>query len=51
MEQLDRVKERKDKFISRLFMIKLELFFEQPENYFHKCVHCHQLYTIGQAEV
>jgi hypothetical protein len=32
-------------------MVKLELFFEDSENYFHKCKHCHSLFTLNQADV
>jgi hypothetical protein len=40
VELLESLKDKKDKLRSKLFMKKLELLFEVPENLLHRCVHC-----------
>lgn len=45
LDQLDSLKERKDKLVSRLFMKKLELLLEKEKNYLYKCAYCKKLFT------
>jgi len=40
LDQLDALKERKDKLVSRLFMKKLEILLEKEKNYLYKCACC-----------
>ena len=40
VEVLESLKDKKDKLRSKLFMKKLELLFEVPENLLHRCIHC-----------
>lgn len=49
-EQLDDVKDRKDKLVSRLFMKKIEELMEDENNSFNRCVYCNKLYTNDQHE-
>ena len=50
LEALDMLKDKKDKLKSKIYMKKLELLFEQPENMLHRCVNCNSLFTMGQRE-
>lgn len=50
VEVLENIKDKKDKLRSKLFMKKLEILFEVPDNLLHRCVHCNQLFTMGQRE-
>jgi hypothetical protein len=45
---LDSLRDKKDKLKSKLFMKKLELLFEFPENVLDRCVHCNELFTQNQ---
>lgn len=45
LETLDSMKDKRDKLQSKLFMKKLELVFDKPENLLTRCVHCSQLFT------
>lgn len=45
LETLDAMKDKRDKLQSKLFMKKLELVFDKPENLLTRCVHCNQLFT------
>jgi hypothetical protein len=40
LETLDSLKDKRDKLQSKLFMKKLELVFDKPENLLTRCVHC-----------
>jgi len=51
LDILDTLKERKDKFVSRLFMKKLELLLEKEHNYLFKCAFCGELFTKKQCKV
>ena len=50
LEDLEALKDKKDKLTSKLFMKKLELLFEDETNMLHRCVYCNQLYTVKQRE-
>ena len=45
LEELDQMKDKKDKLTSKLYMKKLELLFEDEANMLHRCVYCDSLYT------
>ena len=51
LDQLDNLKERKDKLVSRLFMKKLEILLEKEKNYLYKCAYCQKLFTKEQRKV
>jgi hypothetical protein len=48
VEELDELKDRKDKLISRLYMKKLELMLSDESNTLFRCVYCNKLYTRAQ---
>ena len=50
LETLDKLVDRKDKLQSKLFMKKLELVFDKPENLLNRCVYCNELFTKSQIE-
>jgi hypothetical protein len=50
IELLEGLKDKKDKLRSKLYMKKLELLFEIPDNMLHRCVHCNELFTMKQRE-
>jgi hypothetical protein len=50
LEELDNLKDKKDKLTSKLYMKKLELLFEDEANMLNRCVYCNQLYTSSQRE-
>lgn len=50
LEELDDLKDKKDKLTSKLFMKKLELQFEDENNMVQRCVYCNSLYTNSQRE-
>ncbi|KAG2393393.1 hypothetical protein C9374_006924 [Naegleria lovaniensis] len=47
---LDEVKDKKDKILSKLFMKKLEMLLEEEENTLYKCQHCQTMFTKSQLE-
>lgn len=49
-EQLDEVKDRKDKLVSKIYMKKLEELLEDENNILSRCVYCNNLYTASQNE-
>ena len=49
-EQLDEVKDRKDKLLSKIYMKKLEELLENENNMLSRCVYCNKLYTSSQNE-
>ena len=49
-EQLEDVKDRKDKLVSKVYMKKLEELLEDENNIFNRCVYCNKLYTSAQRE-
>ena len=50
LEDLDILRDKKDKLTSKLFMKKLELIFEDESNVLNRCIYCNQLYTNAQRE-
>jgi hypothetical protein len=46
LEELDQMKDKKDKLTSKLYMKKLELLFEDEANMLQRCVYCNSLYTL-----
>jgi hypothetical protein len=47
---LEEMKDKRDKLKSKLYMKKLELVFDKPENILTRCVYCSQLSTSAQRE-
>ena len=45
LEYLEHMKDKRDKLKSKLYMKKLELVFDKPENLLYRCVQCNQLCT------
>ena len=45
VDDLDNLKDKKDKLTSKLYMKKLELQFEEEANMIYKCAYCDYLYT------
>jgi hypothetical protein len=50
VDDLDNLKDKKDKLTSKLYMKKLELQFEEEANMIYKCAYCDHLYTNAQRE-
>jgi len=48
VEVLDEIKERKDKFISKVYMKKLEILLSDENNTLFRCVYCNKLFTHTQ---
>ena len=48
VEELNNLKDKKDKLTSKLYMKKLELLFEDEKNMLHKCSYCSQLFSLSQ---
>ena len=46
LEELDLLKDKKDKLTSKLYMKKLELLFEDEANMLQRCVYCNSLFTL-----
>ena len=40
LDDLDQLKDKKDKLTSKLFMKKLEILFEDEFSMLHRCVYC-----------
>jgi Domain of unknown function (DUF3342)/CHORD len=49
-EQLDEIKDRKDKLVTKVYMKKLEELLEDENNILSRCVYCNKLYTSSQRE-
>ena len=47
VEELNVLRDKKDKLSSKLYMKKLELLFEEETNMLYRCVYCDYLYTSG----
>ena len=45
LEELDLLRDKKDKLTSKLYMKKLELLFEDENNILNRCVYCNTLFT------
>jgi len=50
LDELDQLRDKKDKLTSKLYMKKLELLFEDEANMLNRCVYCNTLYTQSQRE-
>ncbi len=50
LEDLDNLRDKKDKLTSKLFMKKLELIFEEEANVLSLCTYCRELFTPDQLE-
>ena len=50
LDELNNLKDKKDKLTSKLYMKKLELLFEEEANMLYRCVYCNYLYTSAQRE-
>ncbi len=50
IDTLDTLKDKKDKLLSKLYMKKLELLFEDEANMLNRCVYCDTLFTNSQRE-
>lgn len=50
IEDLNNMKDKKDKLQSKLFMKKLELMFEDEQSMLHRCAYCNSLFTQAQRE-
>ena len=50
VDELETLKDKKDKLTSKLYMKKLELLFEEESNMLNRCVYCNSLYTVAQRE-
>ena len=50
LDELDQLRDKKDKLTSKLFMKKLELLFEEESNMLNRCVYCDYLFTQSQRE-
>jgi len=50
IEDLNILKDKKDKLTSKLYMKKLELLFEDEQSILNRCVYCNALYTLSQRE-
>lgn len=50
IDELDQLKDKKDKLSSKLYMKKLELMFEDEANILQRCVYCNNLFTSAQRE-
>lgn len=48
IEDLDELKDRKDKLISKLYMKKLEIMLGDENNALFRCVYCNKLFTRAQ---
>lgn len=48
VEELDELKDRKDKLLSKLYMKKLELLLEDENHSLLRCVYCNKLFTNAQ---
>ena len=45
IEDLNILKDKKDKLMSKLYMKKLELMFEDEQSMLQRCVYCNSLFT------
>jgi hypothetical protein len=50
LEDLEVLKDKKDKLTSKLYMKKLELLFEDEQSALNRCVYCNALFTLQQRE-
>ena len=50
VEDLHTLKDKKDKLMSKLYMKKLELLFEDEQSTLNRCVYCNSLFTLEQRQ-
>ena len=50
VEDLTTLKDKKDKLMSKLYMKKLEILFEDEQSMLNRCVYCNSLFTLAQRE-
>lgn len=50
LDELDTLRDKRDKLTSKIYMKKLELLFEDESNMLYRCVYCGTLYTNSQRE-
>ena len=48
-EQLEKVKDRKDKLLSKLYMRKIEMLMNDAKNQLYGCKYCRTVYTMSQS--
>jgi rubrerythrin len=48
IEELDKLKDRRDKLVAKLFKKKLELLFDDESNALFRCAFCGELFTQNQ---
>ena len=51
IDRLDKLSDRNDKLVNRLFLKKIELLIEKKKNYLYRCVNCNMLFTIKQQKI
>lgn len=49
-EELDKIKDKKDKLVGKLYMNKLNILLEDDSKTLYKCSYCHKLFTQRQQE-
>jgi hypothetical protein len=47
LEDLNVLKDKKDKLTSKLYMKKLEILFEDEQSMLNRCVYCNSLFTLS----
>jgi hypothetical protein len=50
IDEIDSLKERKDKLVSKLFMKKLELLLEKEDNHLFRCANCNRMLSLSQQD-
>ena len=50
IEDMETMKDKKDKLLSKLYMKKLEILFEDEASMLNRCVYCNSLFTLSQRE-
>ena len=50
LEQLEQVVDKKDRILSRIYMLKLEILTEDESNLLQRCFYCNNLFTMDQQE-
>lgn len=50
LEQLDHVVDKRDRILSRIYMLKLEILTEDEGNLLQRCFYCNTLFTMDQQE-
>ena len=50
VDDLNTLKDKKDKLTSKLYMKKLELLFEDEQSTLNRCVYCNSLFTLAYRD-